>query len=479
VTDLTFRSAVALAKAIRSKEVSSREVVDAHLAQIERANHSLNAVVRVLADTAREKALEADAALARKDKAGQFHGVPMTVKDAWEVAGVPSTGGTMGRANYIPQHDATVIARMKAAGAIPIAMTNLPELSLAFESDNLVHGRTKNPYDPSRTPGGSGGGGAAAIAAGMSPIEIGADLGGSIRLPCHFAGIAGIRPTTGRAPLTGYFPPSFGWVSHYAASGPMARSVEDLVAALPVISGPDWIDAAVHDVPWHDPQAVDLKALRVALHTNNGIFPARSDVAATVVRAARALQDAGASVEEAVPTGIDQCFGIFMGIVTADGGAGLRLLLDMAGTRETHALLNDLLAASAEHKSAEFLQGLFAQADMYRSTMLSFLQDYDLILCPVNALPAVAHGTSMNDDVLPAFSYTIAYNLTGWPGAVVRCGTSTEGLPIGVQAVARPWREDVALAVEQHLETVFGGYQRPDLAVSAVAGNRVSKPFDS
>src|SRR5208282_535314 len=177
------------------------------------------------------------------------------------VAGVPSTGGTLGRTNFIPQRDATVIARMRAAGAIPIAMTNLPEFSMAFESDNLVHGRTNNPYNLARTPGGSGGGGAASIAAGMSPIEIGADLGGSIRLPCHFSGIAGIRPTTGRAPLTGYFPPPLGWITHFTASGPMARSVEDLAAALPIISGPDWMDATVQDVPLRDSRAVAVKGL--------------------------------------------------------------------------------------------------------------------------------------------------------------------------------------------------------------------------
>ena len=224
VNDLLFSSATAIAAAIRDKEISSLEVVDAHLSHIERANPGMNAIVRVLADEARAAAREADAAVARDDSLGPFHGVPMTVKDAWEVKGVPSTGGTLGRADYLPQQDATVIDRMRRAGAIPIGMTNLPELSFAFESDNLIHGRTSNPYDPARTPGGSGGGGAAAIAAGMSPIEIGADLGGSIRLPCHFCGIAGIRATTGRVPRTGYFPPSLGWVSLFAAAGPMARS---------------------------------------------------------------------------------------------------------------------------------------------------------------------------------------------------------------------------------------------------------------
>lgn len=465
--DLTFASATSLAGAIRRKEISSREVVEAHLKQIERENPRLNAVVRVLADSARAQAAKADEAIARGHAVGPFHGVPMSVKDAWEVAGVRSTGGTLGRANYIPERDATVIARMRAAGAIPIGMTNLPELSLAFESDNLVHGRANNPYNVARTPGGSGGGGAAAIAAGMSPIEIGADLGGSIRLPSHFCGIAGIRATTGRAPMTGYFPPSFGWVSLFSASGPMARTVEDLASALPVISGPDWIDARVEDVPLRDPRAVSIKGLRVAVHTDNGIMAPTAETKAAVMNAAKSLADAGAVVKEATPTGIEQCMEIFLGIANADAGENLKNLLAAIGTQQTHPILEPMLSPTLEHRSAGFLQLMLARADMYRSAMLSFLQNYDLILCPTNALPAIRHGEYLSEGVLPAFSYTIAYNLTGWPGAVVRCGTSPDGLPIGVQSVARPWREDVALAVAQHLENALGGYQRPPLAASA------------
>jgi len=469
MNSLTFSSAVALAAAIRTKEVSALEVVDAHLAHIESANPRLNAIVRVLADQARAAARAADAATARGDELGPFHGVPMTVKDAWDVAGVPSTGGTLGRANYIPQADATVIARMRAAGAIAIGMTNLPELSMAFESDNLVHGRTNNPYDVARTPGGSGGGGAAAIAAGMSAVEIGADLGGSIRLPCHFSGIAGIRPTTGRVPLTGYFPGPYGWVTHFAAAGPMARTVADLAVALPVVAGPDWIDSAVQDVPLYPPRPDSVKGLRIAFHTTNRIMAARADIAATVVSAAKALESAGAHVEEAIPTGIERCLEIFMGICGADAGEGLGALLAMAGTQRNHALIDALFAMFAEPISAAALQGLWVQVSIYRSSMLGFLKNYDAIVCPVNALPAVEHGTSFKPDIFPSFSYTIAHNLTGWPGSVVRCGTSTEGLPIGVQSVARPWREDIALAVASHLEAALGGYRRPDTAaVSAV-----------
>jgi amidase len=463
--DLVFRSAASLAAAIRNREISSLELIDAHLDHIARSNPPLNAVVHLLADQARAEARRADEAIANGNLKGPFHGVPMTVKDAWEVAGIPSTGGTLGRANYIPDRDATVITRMRAAGAIPIGMTNLPELSFAFESDNLVHGRTNNPYNLARTPGGSGGGGGAAIASGMSPIEIGADLGGSIRLPSHFSGIAGIRGTTGRCPMTGYFPPSLGWIRMFCDAGPMARSVEDLELALPVIAGPDWIDPGVQDVPLRDPRAIAVRGLRVAVHTENGIMPARADVAATVKTAAKALADAGAIVEERIPAGIAQCFELFMAIATADGGFGTRAALAMAGTTQPSPLIEGFLAQATGEKTAAFFEGLLIGLDRYRSAMLGFFQNYDVILCPVNALPAVEHGTS--SDLFPAFSYTIAHNLTGWPGATVRCGTSEEGLPIGVQCVAHPWREDVALAAVKHLETALGGYQRPSQAATA------------
>jgi len=465
MTELVFRSAASLAAAIRNREISSRELIDAHLDHIASTNPPLNAVVLVMAEQARAEAVAADEALAKGDMKGPFHGVPMSVKDAWEVAGVPSTGGTLGRKKFIPEHDATVIARMRAAGAIPIAMTNLPELSFAFESDNLVHGRTNNPYNAARTCGGSGGGGGAAIASGMSPLEIGADTGGSIRLPSHFNGIAGIRGTTGRCPMTGYFPPSLGWIRMLTDAGPMARSVEDLELALPIIAGPDFIDPGVQNVPLRDPRAVAVKGLRVAVHTENGIMPARSDVAATVRKAAQALAGAGAIVEEKVPTGIAQCFEIFMGLATADGGAGIRAALAMAGTKEVHPLISGFLDMAQGEKTALFFEGLLIALDRYRSAMLGFFQNYDLIVCPVNALPALEHGTS--PDLFPAFSYTIAHNLTGWPGATVRCGTSDEGLPIGIQCVAHPWREDVALAAVKHLEAALGGYQRPQQAASA------------
>jgi amidase len=241
-----------------------------------------------------------------------------------------------------------------------------------------------------------------------------------------------------------------------------------------VISGPDWIDPEIVDMPLRDWKAVAVKGMRVAVHTTNGIMPARADIGATVMYA-RALADAGAIVEEAIPTGIGQCLEIFLGIANADGGAGLRAALAMAGTEHLHPLMETALAMAAVHQPAGVLQSVWVRVDLYRSAMLSFLKNNDLILSPVNALPAIEHGTCFHPDVLPAFSYTIAHNLTGWPGAVVRCGISAEGLPIGVQAVARPWREDVALAAVQLLEAALDGYQRP-LRNRRAASGRVRAP---
>jgi len=468
MNDVIFRSASWMTEAIRGKQISSVELVEACLERIEAVNPVLNAVVYSLADTAREQARQADAALARGERKGPLHGVPMTVKEAWETVDGPCTGGTLGRRNYRPAQDATVVARLKAAGAIPLGLTNTPEFSYAFESDNLVYGRTNNPYDVSRTPGGSGGGGAAIIAAGGTPFEPGADMGGSIRLPSHFSGIAGIKPTKGLVPMTGYFPPAWGVSGAFCTAGPMARYVEDLNLLLPILAGPDGVDYAMAPVPLRDPRTVAIRGLRVALHTDNGVLKASPDTERVVRAAARALEDAGALVEEARPPGVEQSIGLFLGLVGADGGAGIRSLLHLCGSERAHPILENTLAGLSPMPSAELVH-LLAGLDAWRSGMLSIFRKYDLVLCPVNAYPAVPHGSAMQPEVLPAFSYTLAYNLTGWPGAVVRCGTSEEGWPIGVQAVAAPWRDDVALAVAQHLETALGGYQKPDIAIHATA----------
>ncbi len=462
---LTDLSASALAAMIARGDVSAVEVVEAHITRIEQVNPKLNAVVAKRYQAARAEAQEADRRRARGEPLGPLHGVPVTIKDAFDTAGVVSTGGVTGRAKYIPAQDATAVARLRSAGAIILGKTNLPEFSLAFESDNLVYGRTNNPYDLARTPGGSSGGEAAIIATGGSPLGLGADAAGSLRVPSHFCGIATIKPTSGRVPLTGALPPALGPTGSLWHAGPLARRVEDLILALPLLAGPDWHDPLVPPMPLGRPGEVNLKKLRVAFHTDNGVMSPTAETVNVVHRAAKALASAGAVVEEARPGGIEQSYELIVSLFAADGGAGLHMLLQMTGTIETHRLLQrlgQLLHPLAAETSTQFAE-LMLRWDMFRSAMLAFMERYDVIICPVNAYPAMLHGTTFDDDKLPGFSYTMTYNLTGWPAVVIRGGTSPEGLPIGVQIVARPWREEAALAVAQHLETALGGWQRPPL----------------
>src|ERR1043165_1841904 len=451
--EIIYASATEIARAIHAKEISSAEVVEAHLARIEEVNPKLNAVVQLTADAARARAREADAALARGEACGPLHGVPVTIKDAFETEGVVSVGGTRGRAQYVPREDATGVARYKAAGAVVLGKTNVPEVSLAFESDNLVYGQTKNPYDLTRTPGGSSGGEAAAIASGMSPLGLGSDAGGSIRVPAHFCGIAGIKPTSGRTARTGHFLPPGGLLDSIWQIGPLARRVEDLWLALPLLCGMDWRDPTVAPVPLGDPSEVELKTLRVAFHTDNGIISPTPDISDAVRDAARVLSDAGAEVSEARPPVPENAYEMLLGLYGADSGAGLRMLLMLSGTDETHALMTRLLEVlSTSQMTTAELVGLVFQLDAWRGQMLSFMRDYDLIICPPCARTAMPHGTTFDEDNQLVFSYSMIYNMTGWPGAVVRASTSPEGLPVGVQLVARPWRDDVALAAAAAVE---------------------------
>jgi len=289
-------------------------------------------------------------------------------------------------------------------------------------------------------------------------------MGGSIRLPSHFCGVAGIKPTTGRVPRTGHFPWPDAWWDMLWQPGPIARFVEDLILTLPIIAGVDWRDPTVIPMPLGDPKKVDLKSLRVAFHTDNGIVSPTPETVDVVRKTAKVLSDAGMAVEEDRPEGIEQSYDIFFGCLAADGGAGIELLLQTAGTTEMHPWLQVLLELGREATmtTAEF--GVFMlRWAMFRSSMLSFMEKYDVIICPVCAYSALPHGASLDLEKIPSFSYTITYNLTGWPGVVVRGGTSPEGLPIGIQVVARPWREDVALAVAQHIETILGGWQRSSI----------------
>lgn len=448
-----YFSATAIAKAIRNKEISSTEVVDAYLNRIKEVNPKLNAVVQLSEKTAHDQALKADEALSRGDISGPLHGVPFTIKDSFDTAGLISTGGTKGRSNFVPSRDATVVSRLRAAGAILLGKTNTSELTLTYETNNLIYGRTNNPYDLSRSPGGSSGGPAAIVAAGGSAFDIGSDYGGSLRFPSHCCGIATIKPTSGRVPRTGHILPFGGVLDSFQQMGPMARSVDDLSLVLPIIAGPDDIDPGIVPMALGDPKEVDLTKLRMAFHSDNGIISPSPETAKAVLKAAALLDGEGLIITEIRPDGIEQSYDLMIELLSADGGTLIRRLLQDAGTKE-HTLP---WLGLAEPVDATRFDALIMKWYGFQSTMLSFFKGYDVILSPVNAFPAMPHGSLGAD--LEAFSYTMTYNMTGWPAAVVRAGTSPNGLPIGVQIIAHPWREDIALAVAAYIEKTLGGFQ--------------------
>lgn len=457
--DDIYSSLTVLATRLRNRDISSYELVHLCLERIDEVNGSLNAVVQ-FADGAKQQARAADDALIRGDVLGPLHGVPMTIKDSFDTTGVISTGGTTGRSDFVPEQDATVVKRVKEAGSILLGKTNTPELTLSYGTNNEVYGQTYNPYDLSRTPGGSSGGAAAIVASGGVPFDIGSDYGGSVRAPAHFCGVAGIKPTSGRVPRTGHIIPfASGAADSYQQIGPITRSVEDLELLLAVISGPDWKDPAVVPVPLLPVGDVDMSGLKVSFHTDNGVVTPTPDTIDTVRGVAKLLEGNVGSVEEARPPRLDETWEIWESLNRADGGGGFLEILNRAGTDlATSPVARGELGPDIS--ANEFGRRIRA-ADLFRSDLLSFFAGYDVIICPVHSEPAFELGSP--SDNIAGFSYTATYNVTGWPAAVVRAGTSPEGLPIGVQVIARPFREDVALAVALAVETSLGGWQPPSI----------------
>ena len=462
--DILFTSAKRLAAMVKAKQISSVELTQAYLDRIHAVNPKINAVVLIAAERALAEAREADSMLAKGKLQGALHGVPFTVKDSHDTAGLVSTGGTMGRKSFIPGQDATSIARLRAAGGIVMGKTNTPELTMSFKTTNLLFGATHNPYKHGYQPGGSTGGGAAIIAAGGSPFDIGTDFGGSIRQPAHCCGIAGLKPSTGRVPRTGHIVGYGGTFDAMQVVGPLARWVEDLEMLTDIIRGPDYLDAAIVPAPWLSPAAVDLKKIKVAYYTSNGSKdPATPETIAAVKRAVSILEAAGVTCIEDCPTALHrESQELRNALSAADGRAWVRRLLEGYGTKQ----VSRVVGLSQDNQcDVERFTELVEQLDANRSKFLQWFQSYDLVLAPVNPGPAEIWP----DDLDASFytpgniGYTATYNNTGWPGAVVRAGTSPEGLPIGVQMLAPPFREDLALAAAYVVEAGTGGYQAPVL----------------
>jgi amidase len=426
--DLLFVSATELARAIRAREVSAVEVVGAYQERLAGLNPMLNSVLQIAAESAMEQARAADERLVRGETVGPLHGVPFTVKDVFDVS--PKTArlipapGMVERPDPTPAlRDSTAVRRLREAGAILIGITR----ATLWSDREERYGPAHNPYDLSRTTSGSSGGEAATIAAGGSPLGLGSDSGGSLRLPAHCCGVATLRPSNYRVPRA---TDADGTNDPRTAAGPLARSVDDLILAMNVLAGYDPTDPMTLPLPpLGDPARVVLKGLRVAFHTDNGIAPPTREVAAAVVASAWALEAAGAVVEERTPP-------------------------DLA---ESWAVTHEYWRWCREEGNVADYVRFLARWDRYRVTLASFLEGYDLILCPVEAYPAPVIGANTP----PMFTYTTPFSLVGWPAAVVRAGTSPEGLPLSVQSVAGPLHDDIALAAARIIESALGGWQPP------------------
>lgn len=453
--DLVQQPLTRLAELIRSRQVSPVEAAEAHLEQISKLNPTLNAIVTVAPDLL-DKAKAAETALIRGDDIGPLHGVPVTIKDTIETAGIRSTSGSATRADFVPSHDASAVARLKAAGAIILGKTNPAEMAMDYTGDNPVFGRTNNPHDLSRTPGGSSAGEAVAIATCMSPGGLGSDLAGSIRIPSHFCGISGLKPTVGRIPGDGQFPPSIGPYSLGAVIGPMARAVADLRLLLEVLSD-------------YRSSTKELKGVRAVWYTDDGVAPVTSDTREAVKAAARALRDFGLEVEELRPPHVE---------------CGYDLWLKLFSRASVVQLRN--VYAGGEHEAGSFVRWRLANADVpppptldeyitswmerdrLRGELLNWLETTPLIIAPVGATPAYAHDTlklSVNEStvgVFKSFSYSQTFNVFDLPVVTLPVGHSAEGLPIAVQIAGRPFAEQMVLSAAAVVERATGGWKWPD-----------------
>jgi len=457
-----------MAELIRNRKLSPVELIQAHLDRIQKVNPKINAYVQLDEDRALAAARLAETHVMRKDDLGPLHGVPISIKSAIDVAGMRCEAGTKLRAGYVAVEDAPLIRRLRNAGAIILGVTNTPELLMAWETANLLYGRTNNPWDLSRTAGGSSGGEAAAIASGCSAGGVGSDGGGSIRVPAHFCGICGLKPTPGRIPATGHFPQSVGPFALLGVVGPMARTVADLKLLFEVMQGPDIGDPSAAPVPVRWPERTGLTKNRIGYFENDGRTPVTPETRKAVQNAAQALRSAGFEVEPFLPDGLEKARKLwwkFFGI------AGGMLLGPM--TRGHEAELSPILkefnrwVAAEQSHSAQSLLDTWIDRDLVRIQIFEQMENFPVLLCPVASLPAFHHGErrwqieGKTVEYLDAWSYCEWFNLLGMPAGTVPVASSAEGLPIGVQIAARPWEEELVLSVAAILEAECGAGKHP------------------
>jgi len=468
MSELVLASAARQIELLREGAISTVELADAHIVQIERLNPSINALVDFDAERVRAEARRLDSTGEVK---GTLHGLPVTIKSSIATAGYLCEIGSTIHRGHFPTEDAVVVSRLRAAGALILGTTNCPEFLMAYETDNLLHGRTNNPWSLERSPGGSSGGESAAIAACMSAAGLGSDSGGSVRLPAHFTGICSLKPTPGRIPGRGHLPPCVGPFSVLGAIGPMARTIEDVTLLFNTLSGQDVHDPASAPVALRTPKLNDLRAQTIGYFEDDALVPVTAETRLAIRSAAQALRDAGFRVEPFRPQTLEllrklwwtffvQCGAMFYEPTYRDKRDQLspifREFLSIAEARKPLS-------------STELLQA-WAELDLLRGKMLEEMEQYPILLCPVASIPAFRHGErswvldGQQVDYLDAVRHTQWFNVLGAPAAVMPVGRCPEGLPIGVQVVARPYEDETVLAVAAIIDRAFG-YQPPPMAL--------------
>jgi amidase len=484
MSDVAFRSARELTAAIRRRELSSRELLDHYLSRVERLNPSLNAVVTLDVEGARRDADAADAALARGEVRGPLHGVPMTVKDTYETAGMRTTCGFAAWSDYQPEADAESVRRLRAAGAVIFGKTNTPTLAGDWQTYNPIFGITNNPWDPARTTGGSSGGAAAAVATAMTALELGSDIGGSIRVPSNWCGVYGHKPTWGIVPQRGHMPPAPGTLADTDLNvvGPIARSVDDLELALDVLAGAHGHQAAGWRLDLPEARATALRDLRLAAWLDDPAYPVESDSRDVLGHAVGELRAAGARVAdtrpdvelpEAVRVYQQLLYPILLGTMAQESFDGFVALASQLPTDDDGVLARSVRFATLRHRDWLFAH---EQRERIRAVMADFFRDVDALLMPVTVVPAIPHDHSepFTDRVIRADGRERPYtDLFGWialttlaylPATVVPVGRTRSGLPVGVQIVG-PYLEDrTTLAVGRCVSERLGGFTPPPAA---------------
>lgn len=464
MSEITRMGAAQLGRLVHRGELAPSEIVEAHLRRIEEVNPTINAITDLQADRAREQAVLADQARGSGNPCGPLHGVPLTIKSSIAAEGCRHECGTRLRAGEIAQQDASVVKRLKNAGAIILGTTNVPEFLMAYETDNDIYGRTNSPLDPALTPGGSSGGDSAAVAGGCSAGSFGSDAGGSVRVPAHFCGLYGLKPTPGTIPRTGHWPAVAGPSTTLAAVGPLAKTAEDLDLFLEITSGHDPTDiSSFPPGPPTAPQSDELRNLKIGWFEDAWETPVTAETRRAVHDAAHALRERGFRVERIELHGFERAPRTWWLLF----GTCLKTLIEASIPPDyrLHALSYDAMATGEQEAATAYKDLLMAWVvqDQLRFKLHERMREYPILLGPVSAVPAFPHRQriwSIDGQKVGypgVFVYSQVFNLLGVPAATAPVGRSPNGLPIGVQIIGPPYEDRTVTAIVRELAAAFRG----------------------